>query len=527
MRYWSPYIKTSIRFKSGRNKIKVMTAHLPHQRILVIVGNDLIGDSRVQKIIRASVDDGNETWVLSRRPNINKIPEGLGNANFVRVKFDADSPLLELDYELHPLSQTWHQILKRSRRGIQIARSGLKKFIRSTRNQLVYRTRRSIYHLKRSVGKLAYSSFVPRQLHGLRTKLLSPRRARMEIERAEATRSRTSESFENRTVKEIVYPDFSEYLDRMFSWFVKPAIKIKPNLIHANDADTLRIAMAVKDYWKEREHHVAVVYDAHEYTAGVHRPNPSWKPAMLDQESKYISRVDAVVTVSETIAAMLMDEFNLAVMPSVVLNAPSRGVVHDDLPFPTLRHSLALGPEVPLFTYVGVSAPARGIHTVIEALVNTPKSHFALVTKSNNYVVDCLQTARDLGVSDRVHLLPYVPHQWVSAYIADSTAGMNPAVHHPNHELSCFTKFYEYLHARLPIVTSDVKTMAHETVTRNIGTVFVAENSIDCARAMDDLFREVESHRLAITVELINEWSWEVQAQKLSEIYAKIQLANT
>jgi glycosyltransferase involved in cell wall biosynthesis len=333
-------------------------------------------------------------------------------------------------------------------------------------------------------------------------------------------------TFENRTAKEVTYPDFAEYLDRMFSWFIKPAIKIKPDLIHANDADTLRIAMAVKDYWKEREHHVAVVYDAHEYTAGVHRPNPSWKPAMLDQESKYISRVDAVVTVSETIAAMLMDEFNLAVMPSVVLNAPSRGVVHDDLPFPTLRQSLALSPEVPLFTYVGVSAPARGIHTVIEALVNTPNSHFALVTKSNNYVVDCLQAARDLGVSDRIHLLPYVPHQWVSAYIADSTAGMNPAVHHPNHEFSCFTKFYEYLHAHLPIVTSDVKTMAHETITRNIGTVFVAENSIDCARAMDDLFREVESYRLAITEELISEWSWEVQAQKLSELYAKVGMAN-
>jgi glycosyltransferase involved in cell wall biosynthesis len=329
-------------------------------------------------------------------------------------------------------------------------------------------------------------------------------------------------SFESRTIKEIVYPDFAEYLQRMYTWFVKPAIKIKPDLIHANDADTLRIAIAVKDFWEARNHRVAVVYDAHEYTAGVHRPNPTWIPAMLEQEFSNISKVDGVVTVSEKIASMLVDDFKLDVMPTVVLNAPSLGIAQGDIPFPTLRQELELGPIVPIFTYVGVSAPARGIHTVIEALVHNSESHFALITKSNNYVFDCMQTARDLGVAERVHVLPYVPHQWVSAYISDSTAGINPAVHHPNHELSCSTKYYEYMHGRLPIVMSDLIVMAETTREKKVGEVFIAEDAIDCARAMKLVADYRQTYVDNITDELINYWSWENQEARLNSLYEKL-----
>ena len=502
-------------------------------RILVIVGNDLRGDSRVQKIIKASLDDGNDTWVLARKAPNNEIPEGLESANFLRVSFDASSPQLEFGYELNHqarrFSRSGRKLIKRARRTIKIVKSKISKFLKSIWIQIVYRKRRTVYHLKRAIGSLLYSSLVPKQLHRLRSKLLAPRRARIEVRRATVAEERTNAFFgsiDSRVAKEkeIIYPDFADYLERMFSWFIKPAIKTKPDLIHANDADTLRIAIAVKDYWKEREHHVAVVYDAHEYTAGVHRLNPSWKPAMLEQEHRYMLRSDAVVTVSETIALMLMEEFKLASMPSVVLNAPSEEDLHGDLPFPTLRQSLELAPEVPVFTYVGVSAPARGIHTVIEALVHSPDSHFALITKSNNYVVDCLQIAKDLGVSDRVHLRPYVPHQWVSAYISDSTAGINPAVHHPNHELSCSTKYYEYIHARLPIVMSDLKVMAQVTREKMIGEVFIAEDSIDCARAMNLIAKSIPKYTANITDELVHEWSWEKQAENLSSIYRSIMV---
>jgi glycosyltransferase involved in cell wall biosynthesis len=305
-------------------------------------------------------------------------------------------------------------------------------------------------------------------------------------------------------------------------WFVSPAIKCKPDLIHANDADTLRIAVTVKEYWAKRKHDVAVVYDAHEYTAGVHRPNPTWKPAMLNQETNYINRVDAVVTVSDEIADLLLEEYKLTKPPTVVLNAPLLSNSGAKLEIDSLRKSLALANDVPLFVYVGISAHARGIHTVVESLQHFPEAHLAVLTRTNSYVKSYIELARDIGVGDRLHVQGYVPQHQVSPFIADATAGVNPVLHHPNHEMSCFTKFYEYLHAHLPIVTSDVRTMAKETKERGIGTVFIAEDSLDCARAMKELCKDINTYRAAITDELISEWSWEVQANKLNALYSQL-----
>lgn len=472
-------------------------------RILVLVGNDLRGDSRVQKIIKSSLDVGNDTYVLARKAPQNEIPEGLEKANFLRVSFDASSP--QLNFGNEPI--------ERARRTIQIVESKISRFLRSIWIQIVYCKRRTPYHLKRKIGSLLYSSRIPKQLHRHRSKLLAPRRAGIEVKRANAF-------FEsNDSQVAIIYPDFADYLERMFSWFIKPAIKTKPNLIHANDADTLRIAIAVKDYWKEREHRVAIVYDAHEFTAGVYRANPTWLPAMESLEYKYVPKVDAVVTVSVAIANLIKERFSLEQLPRVVINAPSFQNEDITLPFPTLRKSLNLDASVPLFVYVGVSSEIRGIHTTVEALKYYPEAHLAIVTKNNHYLATCRELAKDIGVMSRVHIKPYVAQHLVSAYISDASAGISPILHHPNHELSCFTKFYEFLQSRLPIITSDVQVMKETTLSLGVGTSFKAGDPIDCADQMKELISNLGQYQSAITDELLSELSWESQVSKLHALY--------
>ena len=321
------------------------------------------------------------------------------------------------------------------------------------------------------------------------------------------------------SIPEVKHTDFSEYLEKMHSWFIYPAIKAKPDIIHANDADTLSIAIETKEYWASKGHKVAVVYDSHEFTAGVYRANPTWLPAMESLEYKYIPKVDAVVTVSEAIAKLMKARFTLDQLPQVVVNAPSFQSKEVALPFPSLRESLNLDVSVPLFVYVGVSAELRGIHTAIEALKYFPGAHLAIVTKNNNYLGSCRELAKDIGVMNRVHIKPYVAQHLVSAYISDASAGISPILHHPNHELSCFTKFYEFLHSRLPIVTSDVQVMKETTLSLGVGTSFIAGDPIDCANQMKELITNLDKYKSAITDELLAELSWESQESKLHALY--------
>ncbi|MEE3920634.1 glycosyltransferase [Micromonospora sp. BRA006-A] len=82
------------------------------------------------------------------------------------------------------------------------------------------------------------------------------------------------------------------------------------------------------------------------------------------------------------------------------------------------------------------------------------------------------ELAAELGVADRVHLLPYVPHWQVSAFVAPADLGVIPIHHKPNHEIALITKFFEYAHGGLPMVVSDVRTMAEATRATGHGEVF-------------------------------------------------------
>ena len=95
---------------------------------------------------------------------------------------------------------------------------------------------------------------------------------------------------------------------------------------------------------------------------------------------------------------------------------------------------------------------------MVEALPQLAGVHVAFVTAkpTSKFVVGLMELAAALGVRDRVHLLPYVAPGQVVGYLADADVGVLPLHRNLNHDIALATKFYEYSHARLPIVASDV-----------------------------------------------------------------------
>jgi len=466
----------------------------------------------VQKIVQASIASGHKTFVVARISSPKQDPPGLELAKIIRIPLYPNSP------NLHP----GYSYLDRLTRFLQRNWITPKAKVIAFRFRIKYANRRNKMRVKRVIFKFVNSDSVLVPMKSYRHKLVAANRERRETRLRQIESGQVAVNIEAYLPQEIDFPDFGKYLEKMHSWFVYPAIGVKPDLIHANDADTLSIAVAVKDHWMLRGHNVSVVYDSHEFTSGVYRPNPTWLPAMESLEERYIRQVDAVATVSDAIATLLQDKFKLPTLPTVVLNAPSKEVDTVQLPFPSLRASLKLDASIPLFVYVGVSAQMRGVHTVIEALKFYPEAHLAVITKLNQYVRSCVEMATDLGVENRLHVLPYVPAHLVSTYISDATAGISPCLHHPNHELSCFTKFYEYLHAGLPIVTSDVQVMKETTLEYGVGTVFVAEDARDCATQMEKLASGITNFKSSISQTLLDNWSWETQAEKLDALYKSV-----
>ncbi|WP_203708556.1 glycosyltransferase [Asanoa iriomotensis] len=301
---------------------------------------------------------------------------------------------------------------------------------------------------------------------------------------------------------------------------------LQPDLIHAHDFRMLGVAARAKERSTKP---VKLVWDAHEWLPGAkpRRDNVRWLPAHLAYVNEYVGKADAVVTVSDTLAELLQRDHGLAELPTVLLNAPvaaTETTTQEDL-----RERCGVDADTPLLVYSGALAVQRGLDTVVDALPRLPGVHLALVVGDLTapYLLQLLARADRLGVADRVHAVPYVPHRQLVPFLSGADLGLIPLHHWPNHEIALITKFFEYSHARLPIVVSDVKTMARTVRETGQGEVFRAKDVADLVRAVNAVLADPGRYRAAYDGpdSPLTDWTWEAQARHLDALYREL-LAN-
>ncbi|GIF04237.1 glycosyltransferase family 4 protein [Actinoplanes siamensis] len=301
--------------------------------------------------------------------------------------------------------------------------------------------------------------------------------------------------------------------------FGKVIDELAPALIHAHDFRMLGVGARAKQRAADAGRVVKLVWDAHEFLPGARprRDNARWLPAHLAYEREYVPYADAVVTVSDALADLLQSEHGLARKPGVVLNAPARA---GDEEVPDLRALCGVGPDTPLLVYSGSSSPQRGLDTIVRALPELPGAHLALVVQDPSAPHITALT----GASDRVHAVPYVPADQVFRFLSPADVGVIPIHHWPNHEIALITKFFEYSHARLPIVVSDVRAMAEAVRATGQGEVFRAQDPADLARAVRAILADPKRYRAVYDGpdSPLPGWTWEAQADRLNTIYQEL-----
>ncbi len=175
--------------------------------------------------------------------------------------------------------------------------------------------------------------------------------------------------------------------------------------------------------------------------------------------------------------------------------------------------------------YSGAAAAQRGLDIMVEAIPKLDGVHVAFVVAHprSRYVEGLVARAAELGVVDRVHILPYVPHDQVVSFLASADAGVIPIHHWPNHEVALITKFFEYAHARLPMIVSDVRAMAEATRSLGQGEVFRADDVEDFVRVVKIVLADPARYRSAYDRPgVLESWTWDAQARALDEVYRRL-----
>ncbi len=503
-------------------------------RVVMLVDNTIDGDSRVQKSARSMADAGWEVHLIGRAPRTGEDEYMLGDAHVHRL------PLLRLP-----------------------GRKSLRRRLTKVRYPLAYESQDQAMlksrQIKMNWAELAYLRSGQQERSGLVTREprtpgvpLIARRATGKARRAaigirvRQTKAAAAAWAEKDGLPESVEARFWTFAVGDRAWrhldpmplrydlsYRKKIDELEPDLIHAHDFRMVGVAARAVVRAREAGRDVRMVYDAHEYVPGLSGRRAKWLTSQVAYEREHIGFADAVATVSPALADLLVREHGLTEPPIITLNAPPKpepGSQRTDWRTESgardVREACGLGPDTPLVVYCGGAAPQRCLHTIVESLEFAEGVHAAFVVNNLDgpYVSSLKELAERLGAADRVHFMPYVPYDVLVGFLSTADVGIHPLIKGPiNHEVALSTKFFEFMHARLPVVVSDVKAMSEEITRVGNGEVFRSEDGKDLARAIGVVLSDRARYTAVYDRPgVLDEWSWEAQAEKYVALYERL-----
>jgi glycosyltransferase involved in cell wall biosynthesis len=300
----------------------------------------------------------------------------------------------------------------------------------------------------------------------------------------------------------------------------KHARAYRPDVIHAHDLGPLPAAVRAG-----RETGAKLVYDSHELEQHRNGNTAARRWVTWAVERRLVPQVDAVITVSDSIADFLAREYGIR-RPEVVLNAPDM----TDLAEVEggIRAALRLDDDTPLGVYVGKITIGRGLEKLVMALPHCPEFHVALLGPSVPAIEQRLRDlAEGLDVTSRLHVVESVAPKAVVSFIRSADVGVIPIQDACLSYRFCMpNKLFEMSLSGLPVCVSKLPEMEAFVEREGVGVTMDETDPADIARAM----REAYARRRELAAAgdrhaaLAGRYSWERQAERLVEVYQRLGL---
>lgn len=194
-----------------------------------------------------------------------------------------------------------------------------------------------------------------------------------------------------------------------------------------------------------------------------------------------------------------------------------------------LRQRLSLPEYTRIALYQGYIQPDRGLDRLVYAATHLPKD-IVIVLMGDGYGTtqsELQALIQREGMADRVKMLPAVPYKELLDWTASADIGL--ALLPPDYSLSirkCLpNKFFEYLMAGLPVLSSQLDAIAEMITTHDVGRVVTSLAPIDIAEAIMALLADqpalARMRENALNIAL-SDCYWEKESQKLVALYREI-----
>lgn len=227
------------------------------------------------------------------------------------------------------------------------------------------------------------------------------------------------------------------------------------DVIWSNDLDTLLSCyLAAKCKGK------ALIFDSHEYFTElpelVNRPKIKcfWKSI----EKRILPKLKNVITVSEGIAQLYREEYNIDV--KVVRNVPY-----------FKEKKLSKVPLKKTIIYQGAINVNRGIETMVKSM-NYIDDATLLIVGNGDVFNEIKQLINQLQLNDRVKMLGEVSFEELHQYTQQAILGLSLEEDMGlNYRLALPNKLFDYIHAEIPVLVSNLPEMSQLVKKYQVGEV--------------------------------------------------------
>lgn len=319
-----------------------------------------------------------------------------------------------------------------------------------------------------------------------------------------------------------VLPDGKELigLDRAF---FDQALFYGPDIVHVHDLPVLGIGVALK-----KTLGVPLVYDMHEYYPEQPRLTEAQRQLLKTQEQAYIQYVDYPITVNSLLGEIIKKDYGLSAIHIVQNALPEAGDYQHGAHYDRFREDHPFLRGRLLLLYQGWLAPERNLENIIEGMqyVTDPR-YVLLVMGYGDYAEELKRLVAQLGLSEKVYILPAQPQKTLLTYTASADVGIvpYPVNRDINTMYSSPNKLYEFIAVNLPMLSNTLPYVEKVIDDYDFGVVADMSTPKEFAKAVESLTPERIAAVRQNMARRYREFMWETEQEKLLEIYRLIEQA--
>lgn len=257
----------------------------------------------------------------------------------------------------------------------------------------------------------------------------------------------------------------------------------KCDFLVANDLDTLPANFLIA-----RIKGCPLVYDSHEFFTEVPEliNRPLVRGFWLRIERWILPRLKSMITVNESIANEYRKRYGIKV--SVVRNIPlTNNFEENEFLVPPTRNEMGLPENKTIFILQGAGINVqRGAEELVEAMQYVNNA-LLLIVGGGDVLETLKKTAVVLHLTDKIKFIDKVPQQKLRRItrLADFGLTLDKDTN-LNYRYSLPNKLFDYIHAGLPVIASDLPEIRRIIDHYQIGTVISSHEPKHIAEAMNN-----------------------------------------